>query len=223
MFQRIAHGRTDLVHDWLEAGRLPEATEEGVSLLQWCAYYGDVTAVKLLVQRGASLATLGVNFDLNGAAFHGHWRLCQYLLEMGADVNHALADSGETALHGSLCKPNSVAHDRVVEVLLANGADPNWKTNPGVETGCFMRDCRTKGEAALHRAAAFGSEFVIQKLIDAGAQLDARDAHGDTPLSWASWYGRSDAILRKLCYGDFRVREGRSTMAENLQGKPSFE
>ena len=33
------------------------------------------------------LATLGPNFELNGAAFHGHWRLCQFLIERGADVN----------------------------------------------------------------------------------------------------------------------------------------
>ena len=49
-------------------------------------YYGDVSALRLLLDRGETLASLGRNFDLNGAAFHGHWRLCEFLLESGADA-----------------------------------------------------------------------------------------------------------------------------------------
>ena len=41
-----------------------------------------------------------------------------------------------------------------------------------------MRDCRTKGETPLHRAAAFASEATIQRLLDAGARVDASDANG---------------------------------------------
>ena len=78
--------------------------------------------------------------------------------------------------------------------------------NTGVETDSFMRDCRTKGETPLHRAAAFGTEETIQLLLDAGAQVDAKDMYGDSPLGWASWYVRPRPILRKLCYGPHRVR-----------------
>ena len=35
-----------------------------------CAYYGDVSATRLLVSRGASLHSRGDNFALNGAVFH---------------------------------------------------------------------------------------------------------------------------------------------------------
>ena len=68
-----------------------------------------------------------------------------------------------------------------------------------------MRDCRTKGETPLHRAAAFGTEATIQMLLDAGARLDAKDMNGDSPLGWASWYARPRAIIRKLCYGKFHA------------------
>jgi Ankyrin repeats (many copies) len=44
-----------------------------------------------------------------------------------------------------------------------------------------MWDCRTKGEAPLHRAAAFGNEEDIQLLLDAGAHIDAKDANGGSP------------------------------------------
>ena len=83
-----------------------------------------------------------------------------------------------------------------------------------------MRDCRTKGETPLHRAAAFGNEHTIRLLLEAGAIIDARDAFGDTPLSWASWYLRPDPILRMLCYGPYRIRPDRQDMRSNLLGKP---
>jgi len=60
----------------------------------WCAYYGDVTAVRLLLDRGETLATLGEDLGLNGAAFHGHWRLVEFLLEQGADPNFRDPETG---------------------------------------------------------------------------------------------------------------------------------
>ena len=91
MLHRIADGRTDLVFDYLAAGHAADSVDDrGVSLLKWCAYYGDVSAIRFLIAKGASLDALGENRDLNGAAFHGHWQLCQFLIENGADVNHSL-------------------------------------------------------------------------------------------------------------------------------------
>lgn len=203
---RITDGRTDLVFDHLAAGGDAQATNDhGTSLVRWCAYYGDISAIKHLLAHGETVASLGDNFDLNGASFHGHWRLCQYLVELGADVNLPLPETGETPLHSALCKANRPAYDHVVRVLLANGGDPNHKTKASAETGAFMRDSRTKAETPLHRAAAFGTETSIQMLLNAGAAIDARDMHGDSPLAWASWHLRPAAILRRLCYGDHRI------------------
>ena len=70
-----------------------------------------------------------------------------------------------------------------------------------------MRDCRTRGETPLHRAAAFGTADAIRMLLEAGAVIDARDAHGDTPLSWASWHLRPGAILKLLVHGGHTVSE----------------
>ncbi len=206
MLQKIIDGRTDLVFDYLAAGHAPTQTDSGgTTLIRWCAYHGDVSAIRFLLDRGESLTSLGDNLDLNGAAFHGYWQLCQFLIEQGANVNHALADTGESPLHAALCKANRPATDAVVEILLANGADPTATTAPGVETGCFMRDSRTRAETPLHRAAAFGTEQTVRQLLDAGARRDARDMHGDTPLGWASWHLRPTSILRLLCFDRFSI------------------
>jgi uncharacterized protein len=221
MLNELADGRTELVFDILEADcRADHMGQDGVSLIRHCAYYGDVSAIRYLLAHGESLYSLGENFDLNGASFHGHWRLCKFLLEQGANVNQPLDDTRETPLHAALCKTDRLVYDRVLEVLLSFGADPNVATKHGVETGGFMRDCRTKGETPLHRAAAFGESATISLLIDAGAKIDAKDMNGDTPLTWASWYLRPDHILRQLLYGDFRIHPQRQSMRAYLLGKP---
>jgi ankyrin repeat protein len=221
LVERIANGRTDLVFDFVGAGHPATfAAEGGAKLISWCAYYGDVSAIRFLLSQGEQLESLGPNLGLDTAAFHGHWRLCEFLLEHGADANYADPNSGETALHAALCTAARPGCAVVVKVLLAAGADPNRRTKPGATTGGFMRDCRTKAETPLHRAAAFGSEDIIQLLLEAGATIDAKDMNGDTPLGWASWYTRPDAVLRKLCYGEFNIREGRKSMEGYLLGEP---
>jgi len=232
MIERIANGRTDLVFDLSAQGASATLADSGgTTLIEWCAYYGDVSAIRFLLERGAKLAALGDNLGLSGAAFHGHWRLCEFLLENGADANRAAEDTGESPLHAALVKANRPAADLVVEVLLDHGANPDCRTKPGAPTGSFMRDCRTKAESPLHRAAAFGSAEVVAALIDAGARVDAKDMHGDTPLAWASWHLRPDAILRLLCHGEFTIHPQRNSLYDhgagwgamdaNLLGRPS--
>jgi len=223
MLNRIAAGRTDLVFDWIEGGGDPHATVDGAALINWCSYYGDVSAIRYLEAHGVSLALLGSEFDLNGAAFHGHWRLCEYLIEQGANPQSALPDTGETPLHAALCSFQSVEHERVVEVLLRAGAKVNAVTNPGIATGSFMRDVRTRGETPLHRAAALGTYESIRLLIEAGAELDARDANGDSPLTWASYALRETSVLKLLCFPPFDVNPNRKTMKSNLVGAPLRE
>ena len=220
MLNRIANGRTDLVFEFVNDGNAASEHFDGTPLIKLCAYYGDVSAIKFLLLKGERLSSLGDNLDLNGSAFHGHWRLCEFLIEKGADANKPLDDSGETPLHASLCTADRLAHDLVIRVLLEGGADPNRATKPGMETGGFMRDCRTKGETPLHRAAAFGNEETIDLLLSAGAKRDVKDMNGDSPLTWGSWYARPDSILRKLCYGDFHIRPNRKSMAAYVLGEP---
>lgn len=218
---RIVDGRTDLVLEHLKSGGAATARDAGgVPLIAWCGYYGDVTAVRALLDHGESLTALGEDFDLHGAAFHGHWQLCQFLLEHGADGKHARAGTGETPLHAATAKHFGARSTNVVQVLLAAGADPNARTAPGVETGAFMRDCRTRGETPLHRAAAFAPPELIELLLRAGGHLDVRDANGDTPLSWASWHGRPAPVLRMLCHGPFKVHPSYAGLESNLAGRP---
>ncbi len=218
---RIAAGRTDLIHP-LTTG--PDGAgvlrERGAELLTWSTYYGDVTACRLLVAQGVSLSTLGADLGLNAAAFHGHWQLCEFLLESGATAKYVDPETGETPLHSAMCSSDRERYDLVTGVLLRAGADPNAATIPDVETGSFMRDCRTRGETPLHRAAAFCSPQTIALLLEAGADRERQDARGETPLSWGSWARRSTDVLRPLLYGRFRIHPDNKPMRVDLLGAP---
>ena len=65
MLDQIAAGRTDLVFDRVAAGHAVTAKDSsGVSLIQWCSYHGDVSAIRFLLPKGESLDSLGELFYL---------------------------------------------------------------------------------------------------------------------------------------------------------------
>ena len=219
---RILNGRTDLVIGWVDAGNDATATVgDGRRLIEVCAYFGDVTAIGFLLGRGEKLESLGSDLGLNGAVFHGHWRLTEFLLARGANANVQDEATGETPLHSVFGAAYRAEHDLVLEVLLTSGAMPNVTTKPGVPTGAFMRDVRTRAETPLHRAAGFGSERAITRLLAAGADLAARDVNGDSPLTWASWHRRDLSVLKLLSPTDGSLYPGKPTMADNLRGQPT--
>lgn len=221
MLRAIAEGRTDLVFDWLADGGAANAEDgDGVPIIRWCAYYGDVSALKYLLDHGERLEVLGFDLGLNAAAFHGHWQLSAFLIERGADPNQTHPDTRETPLHAAFTKFASVPHERVVEVLLAAGARTEARTASAMPTNAFMRDVRTCGETPLHRAAAYGTTAAIRLLLAAGARIDARDDCGDSPLTWASRALRSAEVLNLLCFPPHHVYADRQPIMDMLIGRP---
>jgi ankyrin repeat protein len=202
ILERISRGRTDLVFELLRLPHWRDLLVQGpVRPLQWFVYYNDVTALRAVLEAGGDSTSLNLDEELGNAAFFGHWKVCDFLILHGANVHATVADTGETPLHGALAKAGRPYYRYVVRLLLEHGADPNARTVPGKETGAFMRDVRTKGETPLHRAAAYTDEATIELLLAHGADRQARDAHGDSPLSWASVHLRPGPILALLAFG----------------------
>lgn len=53
----------------------------------------------------------------------------------------------------------------------------------------------------LERAAFLGDLPAVETLLDVGADLDARDEHGYTPLIWAAQYGHDPVVAALLAHG----------------------
>ncbi len=219
ILDRISRGRTDLVFELLKLPNWQTVLHEGqIKPLQWFVYYNDTTALKAVLDACGDLTSIDLNEELGHASFFGHWKVVDFLISQGADVNHAKPDTGETPLHSALCKAGRPYFLYVIKLLVENGADVNAKTIPGGESGAFMRDVRTKGETPLHRAAAYGDEAMIQYLLDHGADKQARDAHDNSPISWASEHLRPGSILHLLSFEGQFVGENSRTMITSDHG-----
>ena len=123
----------------------------------------------LLCACALARAVANTGQPLLDAAGEGDLVKVRELLSLGSPVN-ARSSTGETALHvaGIKCVPG------VAQALLDAGADVNAKTDPG----------RAMEMTPLHwyvNMNECNSERVME-LVTAGANLDARNSHGETPL-----------------------------------------
>ncbi|UCC71624.1 MAG: ankyrin repeat domain-containing protein [Gemmatimonadota bacterium] len=150
------------------------------------ARQGDAAAVRALLDENADLVNSRDDGDatpLHYAAAGGSQEVADMLLARGAGVN-AQNHSGETALHWAV-----IRNQRAVAFLLVqNGADTELRENYG----------RTP---LLWVARETGNVEIATLLIEAGADVNARDRAMDTPLGLAAWRGFEDLVDLLLAEG----------------------
>ena len=211
---RIAILRRLLVGNRRElAGRPLSAEQQSVidSCLNTAVEQGNLAMAKLLVESGArvSLYRAGIRSstialamkqdrldlveyllplapkDANATPLHvaaalGRPTIIKYLLERGADAN-ARNRLGETPLFAAVV---STDRDKLqkIDLLLAARADPNaragWQQTPLMYFG-WLDNLEQNRQSAE----------VARRLYTAGADLNLRDEHGGTALTWALWGG----------------------------------
>eukprot|EP00752_Nemacystus_decipiens_P007867 g7028.t1 len=128
--------------------------------------------------------------SLDLAAGKGHVRVVRALLQHGSSVSSSGHD-GYTALHRAADVDGPICNNGdVIRVLLEAGADIEAR----------MSD---DGYAALHLAACrrIASIGTIHALLAGGAQVSARDVHGDSPLHYACSNSCVDAVELLLRWG----------------------
>ena len=156
----------------------------GATPFYLAAKHADVGLMRLLVDHGADplattdqaitplMAAAGVGFwdgespgPLNGTPERVRLEAVQLAVELGNDL-HAVTDFGDTPLEGDGRR-----------LLLRH--PPNLKElDPQQDRG----DMRWSGSTALHGAAMMGSNLILQYLLDLGADINARNTLGWTPL-----------------------------------------
>lgn len=164
--------------------------DDGQTPIFWALNPNCISVAKLLIEKGADVTMK----DSRGATpFHnacqrGSVQMAQLHLKHGADL-HAMDDGGWTPLIYA-----SFAHRGadIVKFLLEQGAKVNVKPPKGAE---YFR-------SALHCAVAGGSLDAAKLLVDHGADIDALDSEGATPLLTAVARGRMDIaeyLVEKGC------------------------
>jgi ankyrin repeat protein len=157
------------------------------------ATVGRMDIVQLLLDYGADpnlpeeqIAPRGK--ALYSAVFHGHYEIAKLLLERGAYPNPPVESSGDALWVSQEFRPNK----RIEQLLLSYGAKPTTAHTGEAwpkEAGNWLHI------SPLHEAARKGDVGEAKKLLDAGADLTARDEHlRSTPLAWAAKFGQLEMV-----------------------------
>ena len=144
-----------------------------VRALRGATAQGSLAMVALLLAHGADATRLGV----------GRWVLHPELAPMLASRGAAIDSSGSWI--GASCTGNQGRKDDpdYVRALLRYGASANdRRAGEGEEEAAT--GVRALNATALHYAARAGFLRTIEVLLEHGADPDARDSHGCTPLDW---------------------------------------
>ncbi|KAK6077363.1 hypothetical protein SCUP234_06775 [Seiridium cupressi] len=150
----------------------------------------------VLLENGAdidAIDTIGGCTALTIATWLGNDAMVQLLVEKGADVNMRQR-SGETALHIAARD----GYPDLVELLVRNGARVDLKLHGW--TAMLLAVSNQRGwipDFLVHQGANFGWEAFARLLSVRGAQVDAVNRWGRTPLMWAV-YGKQYAIVEIL-------------------------
>jgi ankyrin repeat protein len=157
------------------------------------AAVGRLDIVQLLLDHGADPNLPEEQFAPKGKALYsavqnGHYEIAKLLLERGAFPNPPVESSGDALWVSREWRPDK----RMEQLLLSYGATPRQE-RPDEEWP--TREHNWLRISPLHEAARNGDVERARTLLDAGADLTARDEHlRSTPLAWAAKYGRLEMV-----------------------------
>ncbi|XP_026853801.2 ankyrin repeat and SOCS box protein 16 [Electrophorus electricus] len=202
-----SEGHYGCVEELLFRGAEVDADPGGRTALHDACSGGHHACVKLLLDHGADPDVFAAdgNAPLHLCSTADTYLCVDLLVSSGADVNVAQRDSCLTPLHVA-CRRGLQEH---VEILLAHGANVGAQSREGEtplnaacagaerpsEAARYLRvvqtllaagaDARTAGRkqhTALHNACGNCSRRIADLLLQHGAQADATNAAGHTPM-----------------------------------------
>ena len=220
LHQAAGSGDQTMLQPLLARGAGVNATSDnGETPLHRAAQSGHPQAVELLLARGAEvdakyIRTGATPLHLAAARQEGG-RIVKLLLAKGADVNATATFTrtpfdGYTHVRTPLHIAALVGSKDAVDALLAHGAAVDARV--GMRKKEYRRPAgaynllfhvisllgNLKDMTALHFAAFAGHDEVVELLLARGADAEAKDAYGQTPLHVTTLIGYTSAAAERL-------------------------
>ena len=175
-------------HVLLGAGaNVDEAAEDGTTALVIATIRRHLVYADFLLTQGAD-PNLGPGFTPL------HWAAGKWDSELN-DLSNGVAEGNEWSVFGGLREPDRL---RVVQLLLAHGADPNVRTQetPGFGIRVKGHIGNMRGATAFLIAAKANDVAVMRELLTHGADPLIPTGNGTTPLMVAAGVGHAPGITR---------------------------
>jgi ankyrin repeat protein len=204
----VAGGQTAALEIILEHVTVPPPLSYGRAL-RGAAALGNVAMAELLLSHGADATRMGV----------GRWVLHPDLAPLLARHGAAVPPGSWI---GASCTGNQGRKDdpEFVRALLRHGARATDRRGGKVTGGSGVRALNA---TALHYAAKAGFLQTIEVLLEHGADPQARDSRGRTPLDWLEQAAPSvsRAAVRDLIASRSAAGRESSAAVKDLAGDPA--
>jgi ankyrin repeat protein len=160
----------EVVRTLLERGADPNIRDEGDDAmpLHFAAERGDLEIVKLLVEHGADTVGDGTMHQLNVLG----WAICWDYVHQKEVADYLLAHGATHTIHTAVALGDVDVIRDIARRTPAEVDQPMDQTN--------------RRRRPLHLAVVKKQPGALQALLDAGADVNARDASGLTPLDQAA-------------------------------------
>jgi ankyrin repeat protein len=223
LFEAVKRGDLEEVNRLFDAGAdVNIYCPNGLLLLNFVIFSGNLSMVRLLIERGADVNRVDIGLSplqracecgetwglthlidclkpLHPDVLGKYFSIAKLLIENGADVNRA-GRSGTTPLH-------MACHDFLLaKLLVENGADVNFIDN-------------TNGSTPLHVACMKGELSVANLLVERGASVNVVNNMGYTPLLCTFiWWYKCYSLPRRWPIAKMLIEKGADINSADRRG-----
>ncbi|KAL7943334.1 ankyrin repeat-containing domain protein [Trichoderma barbatum] len=194
-------GHKTVVELLLKKCNIESKDSSGWTSLNVAAQFGNKAVFDLLVNKGADIEVKDNDCQtpLAIAAKLGHMNAVEWLLEKGADI-----EATDSKTRTPLMLATMGGHEGVVRHLIENGA--HMKVMDDKKQTLSAKTIRDKLDLWL--------------LIEEGADVEAKDNDGNTPLSRAAYWGKSEAV--QLLLANNANIEAKNNSGDTPLGRAAF-